>query len=87
MLTQIFLDTITGIFVLAVGLIPPLPTDLATTVAQLHDGAGDLGAAITRFGIVVPFGTATAILATWASLVGFWFASLVVRLILWVFGR
>lgn len=87
MLIQIVLDMLAELIAFIVQSIPPMPPEISQMLAEVAGGAGFLGERISILGVVVPWGTATTILAVWVSLLGFWAIVLGVRFVLWVLGR
>lgn len=87
MITQVFLDMLRDLLHGVIVSLPPLPPELSTAIGQMESSAGSLGASIARTGEIIPWGTLGTIASIWLALVGFWAVVLVVRFVLWAFGR
>lgn len=87
MIIQGLLDLIVITIAGVLTVIPPLPPDFYTAVTMFKDIGVTVAEGVSKFGPIVPWGTVSMVLGWWVSAVGFWMLMLVVRLLLWAFGR
>jgi len=87
MITQIWLNGFVDIVVIFIGMIPPLPPEWASMLAQVGDSGAYLGSMLAKFGIIIPWQTAASLLLIWVQLVLWAGGIALIRLVLWAFGR
>jgi len=86
-ITQIFLDWISGGIRVIIDAVPPLPAQFTAGIGSFQDAATTAGSAIANFGVVLPLSTFASIGAVWLALVAFWATVNLVRFIAYIFGR
>lgn len=67
--------------------IPPLPTSWQQALTAISEGGASLARQVAMFGPIAPFDQMSIMLGIWASVLGFWFTTLGVRVVLKAVGR
>lgn len=70
-----------------VGLIPELPESFDPAVGAIATGGTTLVAWVGPLGALVPFSAMTTVIQWWLGSLVFWGAMVLLRVVLWVFGR
>jgi hypothetical protein len=87
MIIQWGLNFIDDILTALWSLVPPLPAGVQDTFNTAVSGADSIMHSIANFGVILPFDTMAGLLTVWVSLIGFWAAVSVVKLVMKGFGR
>jgi hypothetical protein len=70
-----------------VSIIPPMPAEWTNALDGIANGASHLGDVVGNLSPVIPWFTISACISAWLGILLFWFALIVVRAVLWAFGR
>lgn len=74
MIIQVILDWFANTIAQLIGLIPPLPTEVASIVTTVTNGAAGISTAMGKLQPIVPYDVISGCLTIWVSLLAFWLA-------------
>lgn len=87
MIIQFVLDWWSDVLASMVGLLPGMPAVVGSLTSDIVSGISAVGAYVEPLGVIIPFTMIQSVLAAYLAVLAYWAVVLVVRLVLWMFGR